>query len=339
MPTPLPVQPVGEIDASPRVGWLIEEIWSEEGVGWLVGTPKSFKTWLALHLALCVATGKPALERFSIPTRGRVLLFAAEDAPVAVRARLEGMAKHQGLTLAGADVHLIRSPSLRLDRQEDRERLLATIRQHRPRLLVLDPFVRVQNVNENSAQEISEVLAHLRDLQRRFSTAIMVVHHARKNGAGDRAGLALRGSSDLWAWADSTLYLRRREEKVRVAIEHRSAPARDPFELELVDGETEPYLRLSADEPAVAPAAEPDLRERVVLSLRSATGPCRQETLRQTLRVKTQRLVQVMRELLDEGVITRTSEGWLLAAEPRDDRGGGANVATPLFPGHETAGG
>ena len=51
---------------------------------------------------------------------------------------------------------------------------------------------------------IEGILGFLRDIQRRFETAILLVH-ARKSGA-TRPGQALRGSSELHAWGDSNLY-------------------------------------------------------------------------------------------------------------------------------------
>jgi len=77
----------------------------------------------------------------------------------------------------------------------------------RPKLLVLDPFVRLHRIDENLSGEVAPLLAYLRELQRRFHVA--VVHHARKGGAKLRAGQALRGSSEFHAWGDSNLYLRR----------------------------------------------------------------------------------------------------------------------------------
>ena len=64
-------------------------------------------------------------------------------------------------------------------------------------------------------------------------TAVPLVHHARKGAAHARAGQALRGSSELQAWGDSNLYLRRRGDTLCLAIEHRAAPSRDGLVVEL----------------------------------------------------------------------------------------------------------
>ena len=59
--------------------WLVQPLWSTGAVGIIGGAPKSCKTWLALELAVAVASGKPCLGRFPVPTAGPALVFAAED--------------------------------------------------------------------------------------------------------------------------------------------------------------------------------------------------------------------------------------------------------------------
>jgi hypothetical protein len=94
----------------------------------------------------------------------------------------------------------------------------------RPLLLVLDPFVRLHRIDENASSEVAPLLAYLRELQRRFALAVALVHHARKGAGTVRGGQALRGSSELHAWGDSNLYLRRIDDRLFLSIEHRAAP-------------------------------------------------------------------------------------------------------------------
>ena len=72
--------------------WLIEGLWSAQAVGIIGGEPKCGKSFLALDLAVSVASGTPCLRRFPTRQCGAVLLFAAEDALHIVRGRLEGIA-------------------------------------------------------------------------------------------------------------------------------------------------------------------------------------------------------------------------------------------------------
>ena len=189
--------------------WLVEGLWAEEAVGIVGGEPKCCKSFLALDLAVAVASGAPCLRQYSVPRPGRVLLYAAEDALHLVRRRLEGICRAAGVDLAALDVHVITVPTLRLDHAADRDRLAATVAALRPRLLVLDPFVRLHRIDENVSGEVAPLLAYLRELQRRHQVGVVVVHHARKGAARARAGQALRGSSEFHAWGDSNLYLRR----------------------------------------------------------------------------------------------------------------------------------
>ena len=62
--------------------------------------------------------------------------------------------------LAEVEIHAITAPVLRLDREPDRARLRATSRRLRPRLLLLDPLVRLHGIDENHAGEVAELLAY-----------------------------------------------------------------------------------------------------------------------------------------------------------------------------------
>ncbi len=120
------------------------------------------------------------------------------------------MARHRGLELAAVPIHVITTPVLQLDRDPHRTQLFETARRLRPRLLLLDPLVRLHRIDENHAGEVAELLAYFRSLQRELDLSVVLVHHTRKNAAGGTAaGLGLRGSSDIHAFGDSNLYLRR----------------------------------------------------------------------------------------------------------------------------------
>ena len=159
-----------------------------------------------------MATGTACLGKYAVPEPGPVLVYLAEDALPVVRQRIEGMARHRGLDLARVEVYVITAPVLRLDRDPDRTRLWETTRRLRPRLLILDPLVRLHGIDENHAGEVAELLAYFRQLQRQLDLAVLLVHHTRKNAAGGvAAGAGLRGSGDIHAFGDSNLYLRRTE--------------------------------------------------------------------------------------------------------------------------------
>ena len=126
-----------------------------------------------------------------MPNPGRVLLYAAEDALHIVRRRLDGICAAAAVDLADLDVQVITAPSLRLDLEADQAKLDQTVARLKPRMLVLDPFVRLHRIDENVSGEVAPLLAYLRDLQRRHRLAVVLVHHAKKGAGAIRAGQAL----------------------------------------------------------------------------------------------------------------------------------------------------
>ena len=288
--------------------WLVEQLWCANAVGVIGGAPKCAKTWLGLDLALSVATGTPCLGKYNVPEPGPVLVYLAEDALPVVRKRVDGMAQHRGLDLAGVEIHVITAPVLRLDRDPDRRRLLETTRRLRPRLLILDPLVRLHGVDENNAGEVAALLAYFRSLQREFDVSVLLVHHTRKNAAGGTAaGLGLRGSSDIHAFGDSNLYLRRGKEHLVLCTEHRAASASPPVHLALVATDPEKvHLEVVAQHGDGKPCS---LEERVLDNLADGMVLTRTK-LRDCLAVKNERLGGVLESLERAGRLSRTAAGW-----------------------------
>lgn len=294
-------------DALPH--WLVDTLWARAGVGVLGGAPKSCKSWLALDLAVSVASGTPCLGTFAVDDPGPVLIYMAEDAAPIVKARLAGICHARQLELAAVPIHVITAPVLRLDRGRDQARLRAAIRGLAPRLLVLDPFVRLHRIDENDAGQVSALLGYLRTLQRQHNVAVLVVHHARKNGGS--GGLSLRGSGDFYAWGDCYLYVRRHKTALVLSIEHRAAAAPDPIRIELVaDDVVDVHLALVADGAVSDQGALDDLDRRVLDALRRAGHPITRAQLRQELRVRNERLGDTLVRLATTGAVVRDADRW-----------------------------
>ena len=253
---PLPVQRASQLASTgPQTQWLVEGLWSEQAVGILGGEPKCCKSFLALDVAVSVASGAACLRQFPVRRSGPVLLFPAEDSLAVVRQRLEGIAAAAQVPFASLPVEVITAPSLRLDTPTDRSRLSHTVQQLRPILLILDPLIRLHRVDENDASQIAGLLSYLRELQRQFQLAVLLVHHARKDSHSSRPGQALRGSSELHGWGDSNLYMRRKGSQLTLSTEHRAAPGQDHIPLQLT--QSGPALALTVLERSVIEPATP----------------------------------------------------------------------------------
>jgi AAA domain-containing protein len=294
--------------------WLIEGLWADQAVGIVGGEPKCGKSFLALDLAVAVASGAPCLRRFRPAQTGRVLLFAAEDALHVVRRRLEGIARAAAVAFDSLDIHVITTPVVRLDLDADRRRLLDTVAAFRPTLLVLDPFARLHGIDENAAADVAPLLAYLRQLQRDFATAVVLVHHTRKGAAHLRPGQALRGSSELHAWGDSNLYVQRRGDTLRLTVEHRAAPSTNGLALELRacgDALALHVVDLSSD--ALRTPVAPSPIERIEEALAQAALPLSLRQLRRICRMRTATLCDALTTLRTEGRVLKSPAGYWLA--------------------------
>jgi len=301
--------------------WLIDELWGDEAVGIVGGEPKCCKSFLALAMAVSVAGGVPCLRRFAPMQTGRVLLFAAEDALHVVRQRLAGIAAVSGRALADLDIHVVTAPTVRLDVERDRDALAATIAALKPKLLVLDPFVRLHRIDENISGEVAPLLAYLRELQRRHHLAVVLVHHARKGGAKMRAGQALRGSSEFHAWGDSNLYLRRHGEQLTLSVEHRAAASITALSLQLVvDGDAAALATLDRGgaEPATSAApittpAAPTVEQKIEAQLAAAAAPLTAAAIRKLCRIRNATLTAALTDLVAAGRVRKNTTGYVIA--------------------------
>jgi hypothetical protein len=304
-----PVVRIGEISSEEHTHrWLVEELWGACSVGVIGGAPKCAKTWLGLDIALSVATGTACLGKYVVPEPGPVLMYLAEDSLPAVRERVAGMARHRGIELGRVEIDAITAGTLRLDREPDRMRLLETARRLQPRLLLLDPLVRLHGIDENNASEVAALLAYFRSLQRLLDVSVILVHHTRKNVAGGvAAGLGLRGSSDIHAFGDSNLYLRRVKEHLVLTTEHRAAPASQPIHLTLAAAEPETiHLEVIPQHQD----AKPRGLEEKVLDVLGGGVVLTRARLRDCLAVKNERLGEVLESLEHSGRLSRTAAGW-----------------------------
>lgn len=291
------------------LSWIVEGLFLEAGAGILGGAPKSCKSFLALDLCVAIASGSACAGTFRVLKPGPVVVLCAEDPDAVISERLVALSRARGCELADLPIEVLVDP-VRLP--EGLERLEATIAAFQPRLLLLDPLIRLHRADENSASEMSVILDGLRKLARSSRTAILLVHHTRKAAAGN-AGTGLRGSSDLHAFGDSNLYLRRlsQDAALELKVEHRAAAAPAPVRLKLqVDPGNAPGARFTVldrkdqDDPTA---------HRILELLTNSAESLTSAALREKLGLRNQTVAQALKQLLSDGRIRRTGrDGWCL---------------------------
>lgn len=282
---PFPVVRLAKVARDKRPDWLIEELWTREGVGVIGGHPKLGKTWIALEIALAIASGQPCLGRFPVHDRGPVLVYCVEDGKSRIRDRMEGLCAARKVDFERLAVGWLDAGDLRLDRPGDQLRLHVTIERNRAKAIVFDPLVRLHLGDENSSQDVSRLLGFLRALQQRHGVAVILVHHTRKAASAEH-GQGLRGSGDVHAWGDSNLYLHKAKDHWMLSTEHRSQPPTADL-----------HLRLAGPPAHVVVDPHP-LAERIRAAL--ADGPLTRRALRDRLGIRAEVLGEAVHHLLQE---------------------------------------
>lgn len=203
------------------IRWLVDEVWGESEVGFISGVPKSYKSWLALDLAVSVATGGKFLDQFQCK-KHNVLLIQEEDPKPVLQDRLVKIGAGKELIWVKQtgphhiqyryelpdELHIISNQGFQID-EEWLEQLETWIVEKDIRLVILDPLMMIAGAgfDEFKAFEfMSKVLKPLKRLRAKTGAAICIVHHHTK-GSAEGGARAMYGSVALWAWEEAALHL------------------------------------------------------------------------------------------------------------------------------------
>lgn len=217
--------------------WLVRDVLTQGAVGFIAGQPKSFKSWAALDLALSVASGQPFLGHFAVENPGPVLYVQEEDSGPLVKKRLnkvwpgklgdklqvapdgtiEWLPGSEVKELPPIDGYIghgftISDTGWQSWLDEVLTEGCGSAGGEKYRLLVFDPLMMMAGeVEENRAQAMTEhVFKPLKQLARKHSVAIQVVHHMKKSDprSPQRGGQLLLGSVANHAWSEDSMYFR-----------------------------------------------------------------------------------------------------------------------------------
>ncbi len=185
------------------IKWRVDKLIPERGVTFLGGTAGSFKTWSAMDIAVCVATGKPYLNYFDVE-KCSVLYVDEENGDITIPNRFE-MLKH-GHLLTNKDlknIHLSIMNDVQLDTLKGIEKLEEAIKDNQFKVIVIDSMVRCMQGEENSASDVRKVFNNIKNIIHEYKdVSFIILHHTSK---GSKGMDGLRGSGDFAASADTIL--------------------------------------------------------------------------------------------------------------------------------------
>jgi RecA-family ATPase len=183
-----------ELQSQPMPSALIDGVLYGDSLAVLVGPHSSFKTFIALSMAVCIAGGVPWFGRPT--TRGNVVYVAAEGA-AGLSQRLTALCSALGIEKLESFYALCEAVPL-TNRKAARE-LADVIDQRlieRPVLIVIDTLNRNFQGDENSSADMGRFVEGLDHLRQRTGATVEVVHHTGRSGDHSRGSTVLPGAVD-----------------------------------------------------------------------------------------------------------------------------------------------
>lgn len=193
--------------------WLIDHLLGQESRLILWGAESSWKSFLSLHLAFCLATGRDWLGHKVVV--GKVLLLHIGEVPKPeFRQRIIKYMQGNQITVGSVanNLHFLIEYDLRLDTDGGLAAVHSILTQVQPQLLVIDPLFKVMSGHLGDEYETKKFLATIDILRQRHHCAIWIVHHDRKpqqtpDGLPETGTQRLLGSRLLSAWADVMIHV------------------------------------------------------------------------------------------------------------------------------------
>jgi len=185
------------------------------GVNLLAGPPKTGKSLLSLNLAVAIAQGGKALGRVPVD-QGHVLYMALEDGPRRMRSRLDKMGVSE--VPDALEFTFDWEKFGQGDEKSNSEGLLRDILAARQRggknyrMVVVDTFARLRekaNASANAYYDDYGAVQDFRNVAHALDTAVMVIHHTNKLGAGEDPYRRVSGSTGITANVDTVAVLER----------------------------------------------------------------------------------------------------------------------------------
>ena len=183
---------------------IIEGLWRPCGKLILVGPPKAGKSMEAIHLALCIATGREWLGRKCHMCN--VLYVNVEISEAEFANRVDCARKHMGLASYECEGRFkMVTLTGRRDAEGERYKMPQLVNElvlshegYPFDVCVIDPIYKLETGDENTADGTNDFLAEMDRLNIATGCATMYVHHTGKGGAGNRSVWETgRGSSNF----------------------------------------------------------------------------------------------------------------------------------------------
>lgn len=218
---------IDEIESLAPPRWLIDGILTQNGLSVMWGRSGAMKSFVALDIALCIASGLPWHGKEVV--KGMVVYVAAEGAHGLGR-RAVGWRRTRGKDLPKPDFKLIPHPVALTS--DDLGAMVEAILglQSRPVLIVMDTLARTFGAGDENKQADMNAYVNAADLLRTETGAnVMIIHHS-----GVHEERRERGSNVLRGAADTVIKIARKNSDLEIINEAPEGKQKDAEEFKTI---------------------------------------------------------------------------------------------------------
>jgi predicted ATP-dependent serine protease len=268
-----------------------------EGITLLAGKPKLGKSWMALNLAMAVASGGLALGTIQCK-KGPVLYAALEDNPRRLQRRMNQCYgdSNRWPKLFHFTTHL---PPLD---ERGLEVLKEWVLDIKPSLVIIDTLARVRPkfAQDSGYDSDYNSLVPLQQLAGEQGFSILVVHHQRKMG-GDDPFDTISGTTGLTGVVDAALVLQRDEKGTTLY-----GRGRDIEEFEKAVSMKQGHWEILGDPSEINRSEE---RKEILKILADANGPLGPKKIALSVEKPENNVKQLLAKMMRAGEVQKKERG------------------------------
>ncbi len=175
----------------------------------IFGQEGSWKSMLALQLAMCLTSGESWLG-FEVPPGGvSTMYIQTEVTQVELQKRLAKM--WSGWYGQQKKPYLIRSEGyLKLDEAAQMASVDRNLEQYQPQVLIIDPLFQMMSGSMVDELQVRQLLDALTLIGHKRNVAVILITHRRKRGLLGASGEDMYGSTWFRAWPDTMIRIERK---------------------------------------------------------------------------------------------------------------------------------
>jgi len=188
--------------------WLIPNMIPAYGIGMMYGASGSYKSFLALDMALCLSFGIPGQWR-APPVKNDVLFMAGEGSVATAKKRWPAWMEWQEIEFRNDHRMIVKDRVPFYTDSEGWENVKADLAElkAKPALIVIDTMARLSTgMDENSSKDATLITTFMENLARYYECFVLGIHHEGKD-----SNKGARGSSAFYANMDAVISTKLRQ--------------------------------------------------------------------------------------------------------------------------------